>query len=202
VLGQFALTYLRKRGEVYLESLAEDSTSDDRAEWLVNGQWVPFSQLPSNATLKHWRLRGINAVLLFAAATGAKEGKLFDVKAPLKPFSVMADAGDSCADLDDHIRLDQSVYWYQWNPDHAGCRAALQDLKVTISKMLPKSRSSVYPEFDKLTADKKVTAVILFGQIGDDLSESDAGFANLRQMAGWPSSPRRPGRRWDAASRS
>src|SRR5215207_5315469 len=51
VLGQFALTYLRKRGEVYLESLAEDATSDDRSEWLVNGQWVSFSQLPSGATL-------------------------------------------------------------------------------------------------------------------------------------------------------
>src|SRR3954471_21056993 len=35
VLGQFVLTYLRKRGDVYLESLAEDSTADSRAEWLV-----------------------------------------------------------------------------------------------------------------------------------------------------------------------
>ena len=38
-LGQFALTYFRERGNMYLESLAEDSTSDTRAEWLWNGKW-------------------------------------------------------------------------------------------------------------------------------------------------------------------
>src|ERR1041385_3838815 len=62
VIGQFALTYLRKRGEVYLESLAEDSTLDDRAEWLINGKWYASNALPAHATLSHWRMRGINAV--------------------------------------------------------------------------------------------------------------------------------------------
>ncbi len=39
-LGQFATTYLRNRREFYLESLAEDSTSEERVEWLVDGTWV------------------------------------------------------------------------------------------------------------------------------------------------------------------
>src|SRR6185436_2748133 len=116
VLGQFALTYLRKRGDIYLESLAEDSTADDRAEWLINGTWYASDKLPARATLKHWRMRGINAVLLFAAAKGATVGKTFDVKAPLKPFSLMTDAGKTCADEDEDIPLDQEVYWYLWNP--------------------------------------------------------------------------------------
>ena len=39
-LGQYAVTYLRKRGEFYLESLAEDATSDQRVEWLVDEEWL------------------------------------------------------------------------------------------------------------------------------------------------------------------
>jgi hypothetical protein len=35
-LGQFALTYMRKHKEFYIESLAEDSSSKNRVEWLVD----------------------------------------------------------------------------------------------------------------------------------------------------------------------
>jgi len=186
VIGQFALTYLRKRGDVYLESLAEDSTAEERAEWLINGKWYAGNALPASAKLSHWRMRGISAVLLFAAAKGATVGKTFDVKAPLKPFSLMSDAGDKCADYDEDIALDQDVYWYLWNPDHAGCNAVQQSLKVTLSKMLAKTNTSMYPEFDKLTADKKITAVILNGQIGHDaLEASDEGFQTQKQMITW-----------------
>jgi hypothetical protein len=187
VLGQFALTYLRKRGDVYLESLAEDATADDRAEWLVNGTWYPANALPAHATLEHWRMRGIDAVLLFAAAKGATVGKTFAVTAPQKPFSLLADAGDKCADFDADIPLDQDVYWYLWNPDHAGCKATTQSLTVTISKMLSTANSNVYPEFDKLTADKKITSVILFGQIGHDatVAADDPGVVSEKQIATW-----------------
>jgi hypothetical protein len=187
VLGQFALTYLRKRGDVYLESLAEDSTADDRAEWQVNGTWYASNNLPAGATLKHWRMRAINAVLLFSAAKGATVGKTFDVKAPVKPFSIMSDADNACADEDADIPLDQDVYWYLWNPSKSGCKASLQQsLTVTISKLQKSSTTTVYPEFDKLTADKKITTVILFGQIGHGaLTDDDTGMVGLRTMVGW-----------------
>jgi hypothetical protein len=188
VLGQFALTYLRKRHDVYLESLAEDSTADDRAEWLINGTWYAANKLPAHATLKHWRMRGINAVLLFSDAhDDAMVGKILDVTAPMKPFSLMDDVGDQCADYDADIPLDQEVYWYLWNPDHDGCKATTQTIKVTVSKTLATGNSLVYPEFDKLTADKKITAVILFGQIGHDdtVSPDDVGFQGLKRMATW-----------------
>src|SRR5258708_5067832 len=35
-LGQFALTYFRKKEVMYIESLAEDASAADRPEWLVN----------------------------------------------------------------------------------------------------------------------------------------------------------------------
>src|SRR5262245_26971962 len=34
-LGQYALTYFRKKEMMYIESLAEDASTQDRAEWLV-----------------------------------------------------------------------------------------------------------------------------------------------------------------------
>src|SRR5882762_4934558 len=67
-LGQFAMTYFRKKDMMYIESLAEDATTKDRAEWQVGTTWYPASQVPAGSTLKHWRLRGLNTVLLFAAA--------------------------------------------------------------------------------------------------------------------------------------
>ena len=38
-VAQFATTYLRERKQFYIESLAEDSTSKKRVEWLVDGVW-------------------------------------------------------------------------------------------------------------------------------------------------------------------
>ena len=187
MLGQFALTYLRNHGQFYLESLAEDSTSRDRVEWLVDGAWVPAAEaehLPASK-LRHWRIRGVNAVLLHSAREGVKEGSVFRAPVPLKPFSIYSDAADRCADPDDHIGLSQSVYWYQWNPDKPGCDVPLQDLTVTVSKMLP-SGPVTYPEYDLLAQDKRITVVILFGQIGDDpLTDNDIGMQGFRRMARW-----------------
>ena len=186
-LGQFALTYLRKRGEIYLESLAEDSASTGRAEWLVDGDWVAGDKVEGipETKLKHFRIRGVNAVLLFAAAKGAVEGQVFPTKVPQKPFDLMVEAGDTCADPDSHMSLGASVYWYLWNPERPGCKAPVQDMKVTISKMMP-AAPKVYPEYDRLIADNKITAVVLFGQIGDGaITDSDPGMRGLKQMASW-----------------
>ena len=68
-IGQFALTYFRKTETMFIESLAEDGSAPDRAEWLVNGTWYTADQVPAGATLKHWRLRGLNTVLLFDPLT-------------------------------------------------------------------------------------------------------------------------------------
>lgn len=186
-LGQFALTYLRKRGEFYLESLAEDATSDSRVEWLVDGAWITAQQAKSVASdkLRRWRIRGVNAVLLHSAADGVEQGQVFTAEVPIKPYSVMSDAADTCADPDGHMDLDASVYWYLWNPDKAACSISTQKMTVTLSKLLPDSKV-VYPEYDQLVKDGKVTAVVLFGQIGDGaLSENDIGMRGFREMSSW-----------------
>lgn len=186
-LGQFALTYLRKRGEFYLESLAEDASSNDRVEWLVDGSWITAGEtdgVPKDK-LTHFRIRGVNAVLLHGASSGVKEGAVFKAVVPMDPYTVMTEAGDKCADPDGHMSLSQSVYWYLWNPDRNGCEIAKQDMTLTVSKMFAPGPVT-YPEYDRLVADGKVTAVVLFGQIGDDpLTDNDPGMWGFKQMTRW-----------------
>ncbi|MDB4958980.1 MAG: hypothetical protein JWO36_6549 [Myxococcales bacterium] len=185
-IGQFAMTYFRKKGTMYIESLAEDATAKDRAEWLVGTTWYAQNKVPAGATLKHWRLRGLNTVLLFAASKNPKVGDSFTAPVPQKPFSVFKDAAKTCADDDDHIGLDESVYWYRWEPEQTSCKIPLQDLKVTISKTASKTTSTVYPEFDQLVADKKLTAVIMFGEIDDGpITENETGMRNMKRYSGW-----------------
>ena len=185
-IGQYVLTYFRKQEVMYIESLAEDGTAANRAEWQVNGAWVAADQVPAGATLKHWRLRGLNTVLLFQHAQGVDVGSSFMAKAPAKPFSVYTDARESCADSDDHIPLDQSVYWYRWEPDQSRCQIGLQDVKVTVSKKFPTLNSTRYPEYDQLTADKKLTFVVLFGQIDDgEITENELGMRNFKRYGTW-----------------
>ncbi len=186
-LAQFATTYLRKRGEFYLESLAEQATAASRAEWLVDGTWLTAQEASSvdASKLTHWRVRGMNAVLLHQAANGVKVGSQFEAKIPLNPFTVMQDAGDKCAEKDNHIGLSSSVYWYLWDPDLPGCNVATQQMKLTVSKMGITGKT-VYPEYDKLVEDGKITAVVLFGQIGDGaISDTDIGVRGMKTMASW-----------------
>src|SRR5262249_2438124 len=134
----------------------------------------------------HWRLRGLDTVMLFKANKDVKVGQTFTARAPQKPFSVLADAGKSCADDDDHIGLDESVYWYRWEPEQAGCKTGLQDLPVTVSKKFPPTTKKVYPEFDQLVADKKLTSVILFGQIDDGaITASETGMQSFKRYGRW-----------------
>ncbi len=187
MLGQYAMTYLRKQGEFYLESLAEDATSKERVEWLVEGEWITAAEAEalSPDQLKHFRLRGVNAVLLHSASRRLEQGQQFTATVPLNPYTVMNDAGDACADPDGHMTLSQSVYWYLWNPTRSACEVTTQEMQVTVSRLLPRG-GQTYPEFDKLIEDGKVTAVVLFGQIGDDpLTDSDSGVRGYKRMARW-----------------
>lgn len=186
-LGQFAVTYLRKHGEFYLESLAEHVSSHDRVEWRVDGNWLTAAQARGldASKLTHFRIKGVNAVLLHGASNGAQVGKVFKAVVPRRPLSVFTDAGAKCADDDDHISLGQSVYWYRWDPDNAACDIPTQEMTLTVSKTF-QSAQPTYPEYDKLVADKKVTAVVIFGQIGDGaITDSDPGMYGFRRMGTW-----------------
>ncbi|MFZ4737106.1 MAG: proprotein convertase P-domain-containing protein [Bradymonadia bacterium] len=186
-LGQFAVTYLRKRGEFYLESLAEHVESRGRVEWRVDGAWITAEAARNvePAKLTHFRIRGVNAVLLHSAGRGAEVGKVFEAEVPVKPYALMADAGATCAEPDDHISLSQSVYWYQWDPDQPNCEVPTQKMTITVSRTFPKA-DVTYPEYDRLAADGKVTAVVLFGQIGDGaITDRDPGMQAFKRMGTW-----------------
>ncbi len=183
-LGQYAVTYLRTHGEYYLESIAEAATSADRVEWQVNGEWVSAQDARSLSPdqLTHFRIRGMDAVLLHSASNDARIGAVTEVPVPVSPYSVMADAGDKCAEHDAHLGLSQSIYWYMWKPDAPGCDVATQQATVTITQTFP-SPEPRYPEYDRLVEDGVVTAVVIFGQIGEGDVENDSGVWALQRMA-------------------
>ncbi len=186
-LAQFAVTYLQKRYSYYVEILAEDAATPDRAEWLVDGTWLSASQARQvdKEKLTHFRIPDVNVVLLGRTADDVHAGDVQVAKVPLEPYSIFADAGDKCADYNGHISLSQSVYWYLWNPDHYGCEAELTDMTLTIEELLPRNPAS-YPEYDQLWADKKLTAVILFGELddGEDIHD-DYNWHGADRFADW-----------------
>jgi hypothetical protein len=76
------------------------------------------------------------------------------------------------------------VYWYRWEPDQTSCKIAKQDLKVTVSKTFSTATSTVYPEYDQLVADKKLTVVVMFGEIDDGpITANETGMRNMRTFA-------------------
>lgn len=186
-LGQFAVTYLRKRDQFYMESIAEAATSDDRVEWLVEGEWLTAEQareVPAEQ-LRRFRIRGMNAVMLHSVADNAQIGQVFEAEVPLRPYDTMSEAGDACADPDNHMTLSQSIYWYMWNPDRSSCELETQRATVTVTQLF-QNTGARYPEYDRLIEDGQITAVVLFGQIGDDpLTDSDSGVRNFNRLASW-----------------
>lgn len=186
-LGQYAMTYFRERGTLYLESLAELAGSEERVEWFVDGEWLTMEQAREVEVeqLRRFRLRGLNAVLLHGRAERVQVGQVFEAEVPLRPYSVMTDAGDACANPDGHMTLSQSIYWYLWNPERANCEVTTQRVTVTVSQLF-QGQETTYLEYDRLVEDGRITAVVLFGQIGDDpLTDNDSGVRNMGRMARW-----------------
>jgi hypothetical protein len=186
-LAQYAVTYLREHREFYLEILAEDATAPDRVEWLVNGEWLSRQQAEAAdpAKLTHFRMKKVTAVVMNADAKSIKAGAVIEAKVPRKPFSLMEDAGKRCATPNSHISLDQSVYWYLWNPDDSQCPAELlQTMTLTVEEVLPKNPAS-YPEYDQLLADKRLDVVVLFGKLDDGDVKKDTNWKNLEGLATW-----------------
>lgn len=186
-LAQFAVTYLRKRDNFYIEILAEDATAPDRVEWLVDGEWLTREQAQEveRSRLTHFRMQEVNAVVLNSNPESVEAGTVYNARVPIKPFSIMSDAGDNCADYNSHINLSQSIYWYLWNPDHSGCNSELiQNMTVTIAEVLPYNPES-YPEYDRLWADGRLDVVVLFGKLDDGNVEDDYNWRNVRNLSDW-----------------
>lgn len=185
--AQFAVTYLRKRKSFYLEILAEDSATPERVEWLVDGQWLDAQAARSvdSSKLTHYRLRQVNAVVMGSQARNLQAGRVFEAPVPHRPFSIMRDAGNKCADHDSHIELGQSVYWYLWNPTRSGCPGELlTNMTLTVDELLPNNPES-YPEYDQLWADGELTAAVFFGKLDEGDVADDYNWRNVNKLADW-----------------
>ena len=184
--AQFAVTYMRTKLGYYLEILAEDATAPDRVEWLVDGSWLTRAQASSvdMSKLTHWRMRGVNVVAMDRAAQEIRAGQVLQAKVPLAPYTILADASNGCADPDNHISLDQSVYWYLWNPDRSDCRAQVVTMSLTVERVLP-ANPETYPEYDRLTADHRIDAVVLFAKLDDGAVANDQNWNNVTKLGKW-----------------
>jgi hypothetical protein len=118
-------------------------------------------------------------------------GQQIDMKLPLVIDGLHERVGVKCSsDFDSNgaavpagdLRPDNLFYY--WHPERSGCTLGAADLapasyKVTSSNM----QTSVYPEYDKLAADGKITMVQIFGQIEHgELSDSDWGFRSYEDI--------------------
>ena len=118
-------------------------------------------------------------------------GQQIDMKLPLAIDGLHERAGTKCSsDFDANAAavpaadLRPDNLFYYWHPERPGCTLGEADLasgayKVTSSN----AQTSVYPEYDKLVADGKITMVQIFGQIEHgDLSDSDWGWHSYNDI--------------------
>jgi hypothetical protein len=185
-LAQYAVTYLRERKAFYLQILAEDDQAPNRVQWKVDGEWITAAQAKklSSTKLTHFRIPGMNAVLLNSEANKVSVGQVIKARVPTALYDVMKSAGKTCADENSHISLSQSVYWYLWNPDRSGCKLATQDMTLTVTKVTSGNTPS-YPEYNQLWSDNQLTVSVQYGKLEDGDVQSDPNWRNADQFCKW-----------------
>ena len=118
-------------------------------------------------------------------------GQQVDMKMPGMTDGLLARVGTKCSsDFDanrgavptEDLRADNMFYY--WDPDRSGCTLGATDLVDGHYKVTSLNPTiSVYPEYDKLIADGKITMVQIFGQIEHgDLSSDDWGFRSFEDI--------------------
>jgi len=162
-----------ERGEPEVLSVTTDA----------NGVWLEYSNsIESLVKFKELEEKNLTPADLV--------GKQIDFILPAAPEGVFEKGGMACASDPDGDELheedlNENNYFYYFDPAKAGCPlqapADLVDARYEILSSL--DAASVYPEFDLLTADKRITMVNLFGQITHgDLEDSDWGWIAYRQF--------------------
>lgn len=99
--------------------------------------------------------------------------KTVEARVPSNPEGLYDLIGDRCADGFDEGGLHSYNYFYYFAPDKEGCEAALAEHKrsfVSASFTItnPIAGKTVYPEYDRLTADSRIDAVVFFGAAKHD----------------------------------
>lgn len=182
-LAQFAVTFLRERREIFIEIIAEHDDVADTVQWMVNGEWVSREQAQAAGVqnLRRFRIPNVNVVLFDEDAEGLEVGSVFNATVPVRPYTLLQDAGNSCATPDNHITLDQSVYWYLWDPTRSGCRATTQQMTLTVEEVFPRNQES-YPEYDRLLEDDLLSVVVIWAKLDDGDVAQDYNWRNVNGL--------------------
>ncbi len=183
---QYAVTYLRNRKKIYLEILGEDATAKERVEWRVDGAWLTYDQAKKvdKSKLRHFRYRGANVVVQYGDAAHVNAGDVLKAEVPVRPYKTLSEAGEGCATPNAHLGLDQSIYWYLWNPNRYTCSVETQTMTLTVDRVLPRNIES-YPEYNRLWEDNKLEVAVFFGLLGDGDDMTDDNWDNVDQLATW-----------------
>lgn len=124
-------------------------------------------------------------------------GRTVDLVLPADPKTAFAWGGNACAqdpdvaDEDVSTEISEYNYFYYWKPDKAGCPVTTEKVVFTVKN--PSAAAPSWPEFDQLLSDKKITMVVLFGQLehGELLSgegpdeEWDWGWIGYDEFTTW-----------------
>lgn len=149
----------------------------------ASGVWLEYeNSIESLVKFKELEEKGLTPADLV--------GKLIDFILPAAPESVFEKGGLACAADPDGDELHEEDlnadnYFYYFDPSKPGCPLQapgdLVDARYEILSSL--DARSVYPEYDLLTADKRITMVNLFGQIEHgDLLSGDLGWTAYNQF--------------------
>lgn len=117
-------------------------------------------------------------------------GNRIEFVLPASPETVWEKGGVACASDPDGHELDPEEltaekYFYYFDPSKEGCPLVMDTDLVSATYEIISSLDTpnVYPEYDMLTQDKKITMVALFGQITHgELKDSDWGWIAYNQF--------------------
>ena len=162
----------------------------DRAEWQVDGTWNTAAEVPDAARqLKHWRLRGLNAVLLYDARERRdRRHRRSPPRCPLQ--AVQRSSTDARQDLRRRRRPHRPrpvastgtsgsprrrLQGRAAGPEGHRLARCSRPASSTLPRVRPARRRRA-----------RSPSVVLFGQIGDGaITESDPGMRNFKRMASW-----------------
>jgi hypothetical protein len=150
---------------------------------LVGTAWKKWSAMSASerTAATHYRLNKVSAVVLNASKHGLTASSSWSAPVPQKPTTIFTDLKDKCAERGGHITADAEVYWYVWNPEDSLCPASAKTTATAkVTTLLPKG-GTVYPEYDKLYADKKLDVIVFFGAV-EDTKPTDYAFSIIKTL--------------------
>jgi hypothetical protein len=118
-------------------------------------------------------------------------GRTIEAQLPLTPSGLFERTSNRCTtdtetgNVADATELGAHNLFYYWDPRREGCPLAETDLvtaRYTVESSL--DAPNVYPEYDRLVADNRVSMVAIFGQITHgELESNDWGFIAYESFA-------------------